>query len=328
MKLERYQDKSKMKRKVILISISVVVLISVSLLLYKTFASFTESAEFPMMNGKVDYFGNSDVYFAFYNGDDQLEEMPQKNNAENLVFEHAECDNGASIVWNYEQWSPLVKNLSKSKTKCRLFFQKMYDDNNLYDLSTHNYDGIFMNGAIVKDDNGKKGIYFDGGEAFVDIADLPATIDWNGGFTIEFEAKWLSFNRWTRIFDFGNGVEQDNIFAANAGSTNNLNFDSRYIDTSRGSSTAENAIDLNEIVNFKIEIIKNEGSYTNNIYKNNELILTKIYEVEDFLRNINRTENYLGKSNWSLDSYFNGYIYSFKILDKNKDLVLWYNVDF
>ena len=97
MKLERYQDKSKRKRKVILISIILVVLISVSFLLYKTFASFTESVEFPMMNGKVDYFGNSDIYFAFYNGDDQLKEMPQKGNAENLVFDHALCDNGASI---------------------------------------------------------------------------------------------------------------------------------------------------------------------------------------------------------------------------------------
>ena len=68
MKLEKYEDKSKKKRKAILISISVIVLVSISLLLYKTFASFTESAEFPMMNGKVDYFGNSDVYFAFYKG--------------------------------------------------------------------------------------------------------------------------------------------------------------------------------------------------------------------------------------------------------------------
>ncbi len=125
MKLEKYVDKSKKKRKVILISISVIVLISVSLLLYKTFASFTESAEFPMMNGKVDYFGNSDVYFVFYKGEDQLlEEMPQKGNEENLVFDHAECDNGASIEWNEEEWAPLVKNLNSPKTKCSLYFEE------------------------------------------------------------------------------------------------------------------------------------------------------------------------------------------------------------
>ena len=78
MKLEKYVDKNEKRRRTILITISALVLIGVSLILYKTFASFTESAEFPMMKGKVDYFGNSDVYFVFYQGDKELEEMPQK----------------------------------------------------------------------------------------------------------------------------------------------------------------------------------------------------------------------------------------------------------
>ncbi len=124
MKLEKYIDKDKKRRKITLISISAIVLISVSLLLYKTFASFTESAEFPMMKGKVDYFGNSDVYFAFYKGNDKLDSMPLKDNSENLVFNYGECDNGASIVWDSKTWGPMVKNLSKSKTKCSLYFKE------------------------------------------------------------------------------------------------------------------------------------------------------------------------------------------------------------
>ena len=124
MKLEKYVDKSKKKRKIILISLGVIVLISISLLLYKSFASFTESAEFPIMNGKVDYFGNSDIYFVFYKGDQLLEEMPQKGNEENLVFDHGECDNGASILWNENEWAPLVKGLNKVKTKCSLYFEE------------------------------------------------------------------------------------------------------------------------------------------------------------------------------------------------------------
>ena len=124
MKLGKYIDKSKKKRKVVFISLGVIVLISVSLLLYKTFASFTESAEFPIMNGKVDYFGNSDVYFAFYKGDEELDEMPQKDNKENLVFDYAECDNEAYVEWNQKEWAPLIKNLIKSKTKCSLYFKE------------------------------------------------------------------------------------------------------------------------------------------------------------------------------------------------------------
>ncbi len=124
MKLEKYEDKSKKKRKIVLISISVIVLISVSFLLYKTFASFTESVEFQVMNGKVDYFGNSDIYFAFYQGDKELEEMPEKDNEDNLVFSHGECDNGANVEWDSEEWAPLVINLKNSKTKCSLYFNR------------------------------------------------------------------------------------------------------------------------------------------------------------------------------------------------------------
>ncbi len=131
MKLEKYEDKNTKKRKAILISLGVIVLISVSLILYKTFASFNEEVEFPIMKGKVDYFGNSDVYFAFYHGDKQLDEMPQKNNEEGLVYIDGECDNGASIIWNNEAWGPMVKNLSKSKTKCTLYFNDKYIDREL-----------------------------------------------------------------------------------------------------------------------------------------------------------------------------------------------------
>ena len=124
MKLKKYEDKNKKKRKILLVSLGVIVLIGVSLILYKTFAIFTESAEFSIMNGKVDYFGNSDVYFAFFNGNDKLEEMPQKDNEENLVFDYGTCDNGADIIWDNENWGPMVKNLSKSKTKCSLYFKE------------------------------------------------------------------------------------------------------------------------------------------------------------------------------------------------------------
>ena len=128
MKLEKYVDKDKKGRKTIIINLGVIVLISVSFLLYKTFASFTESAEFPMMKGKVDYFGNSDIYFAFYNGDKELEEMPKKDNADNIAFDYGECDNGASIEWNYEEWGPIVKGLKNIKTKCSLYFKEKYTE--------------------------------------------------------------------------------------------------------------------------------------------------------------------------------------------------------
>ena len=65
---------------------------------------------------------NDNIYFAFYNGNEKINEMPGKDNADGLVFNYALCDNGATVLWNKEEWAPLVKNLSKSKTKCSLYF--------------------------------------------------------------------------------------------------------------------------------------------------------------------------------------------------------------
>ncbi len=79
------------------------------------------------MEGTVQYEGSGDVFFAFYKGDEQLSTMPQKDNPEGLGFEKAECTKGASVEWNSNKWAPLVVNLSETKTKCTLYFSKMYN---------------------------------------------------------------------------------------------------------------------------------------------------------------------------------------------------------
>ncbi len=146
--------------------------------------------------------------------------------------------------------------------------------------------------------------------------------------TIDFEAKWLSFKNWSRIMDFGNGQYNDNIFVANQGTSSNLNIDSRYgTEATRGSTTASAAITLNQKTHYRIEVIKNETSYTHNIYKDDALILTKTYNVTSYVRNTNRTENFLGKSNWTADAYFHGFIYNLKITDASGKPILWYKFD-
>ena len=74
------------------------------------------------------------VYLAFFNGDQQLTEMPQKGNTQGLGFEHAECNNGASVEWNRENWAPIVTNMTKNKTKCNLYFASNLATNYLYDI--------------------------------------------------------------------------------------------------------------------------------------------------------------------------------------------------
>ena len=107
--------------KIILISLEVIVLIS--LLNILTFSKYEK-----LINDKENL---DNLNIAFYKGKEKVEEMPSKENSEGLVYIDGECDNGASIEWNSEEWAPLIKNLSKSKTKCTLYFNDKYIDREL-----------------------------------------------------------------------------------------------------------------------------------------------------------------------------------------------------
>ena len=74
---------------------------------------------------------DENIDIAFYKGNEKIDEMPSKENSEGLVYIDGECDNGASIIWNKEEWAPLIKNLTKSKTKCTLYFNNKYIDREL-----------------------------------------------------------------------------------------------------------------------------------------------------------------------------------------------------
>ncbi len=201
----------------------------------------------------------------------------------------------------------------------------------LYDISGNNYNAKFMNGAkIITDENSRKAISFDGEDDYVDIDDLPATIDWESGFSVEFEAEWKALNYYSRIFDFANGSDSDNFLAANVKNTTVLNTDIRYDNTVTGHSSVD-AIELNKILKFKIDNVKTNEGYRQDVYKNG-ILLSSIDSITDkYIKNILRTSNYLGKSNWDKETYgdenFNGLIYSFKMADSKGNPILWYDLN-
>ena len=41
------------------------------------------------------------------------------------TFDQYECANGATIEWDYSKWSPIITNLSKTRTKCKLYFRPL-----------------------------------------------------------------------------------------------------------------------------------------------------------------------------------------------------------
>ena len=109
-----------MKKRINIMLISIVILISVLNIL--TFTSYEKI----LINNN-----DENIDIAFYKGNEKINEMPSKENSEGLVYIDGECDNGASIIWNSEEWAPLIKNLTKSKTKCTLYFNNKYIDREL-----------------------------------------------------------------------------------------------------------------------------------------------------------------------------------------------------
>ena len=109
-----------MKKRINIMLISIVILISILNIL--TFTSYEKI----LINNN-----DENIDIAFYKGNEKIDTMPTKDNSEGLVYIDGECDNGASIIWNKEEWAPLIKNLTKSKTKCTLYFNNKYIDREL-----------------------------------------------------------------------------------------------------------------------------------------------------------------------------------------------------
>ena len=67
------------------------------------------------------------VELAIYINEEETNAIPSKKG--NIYDEtRSSCTNGAYILWDYESWSPVVKNLSEYKTRCELYFKTGYSE--------------------------------------------------------------------------------------------------------------------------------------------------------------------------------------------------------
>ena len=119
------------------------------------------------------------------------------------------------------------------------------------------------------------------------------------------------------FFDFGNGDGKDNIRLGRSGTTNNLEFKT-VVSTTTGSTTtatatvitATNAIEMNKWQFFSV-VMGADGSTT--LYKNGQSIATGTVSVP---AKLNRTQNYLGRSNTDSDALFTGQMSNFGLWNK------------
>ena len=85
-----------------------------------TFAKFESTSEWTLIEGTVTESSKDANIIAIYQGDTKVDTVPARNS--NYVFDRAECTNGATAKWDYEEWS-LITHF-ETKTKCSIYFRE------------------------------------------------------------------------------------------------------------------------------------------------------------------------------------------------------------
>ena len=150
----------------------------------------------------------------------------------------------------------------------------------------------------------RRGIVFDGTDDHVALPEM--NHNYSKGITVEAWVWYDSFKSTSRIIDFGNGESAENILFANAGTTNDLMF-FVFQGTTPQSIAAPGVLETGKWMHLAASI---DESGRATLYKNGEVIKTGSVHLP---KTINRTKNYIARSNWSADQYFQGKISDLRI---------------
>ncbi len=154
MKLEKFKEKNKRKKSIIVFTICCVLLI-VSVFFYQTFALFETKDNFNFIEGNINNPG--DLYFAYYIDDQITLDIPNKNSGYTLSSK-SNCNNKVIISWDNESWSAILdyNNYQKennSRVKCNLYFEKTIISQNIDYLKSHAADGQILEADETIDHN-------------------------------------------------------------------------------------------------------------------------------------------------------------------------------
>ncbi len=145
---------------------------------------------------------------------------------------------------------------------------------------------------------------FDGVNDHITLPEM--VISYSKGFSVEVWVCHKSFTHWSRIIDFGNGSSADNILLANSHGTNNLVL-AVYKGASIQMIEVENALTLGEWTHLAATI---DASGNAKVYKDGQLLRSGICHLPN---SINRTRNYIGRSNWDQDGYLDAQVSDLRI---------------
>jgi hypothetical protein len=177
--------------------------------------------------------------------------------------------------------------------------------------------GTLVNGVgFTSSNNGS--FTFDGSNDYIDVADF--NFDFSNGFTICAFCYPTAVSNWGRIIDFGLGQQNDNIEFSRYGSGNNF-----FLEVRSGTAAPQSLVvsSGNQFVintfHFLAGVVDggSPGSNTTaRLFHNGNQISSSPVGNIVVPNTVNRTLNYIGRSNWVADSYYQGNIYSVYIYNR------------
>lgn len=124
--------------------------------------------------------------------------------------------------------------------------------------------------------------------------------DFTSGFTCFFVANFTSTASFARLLDFGGGTASNNIILCRYSTTNDLWFELYNGASSDLVIQVSSGILNNELATYAVTL-DGTNAY---VYRNGVQIATTA--TSSLPTNVSRTNNYIGRSNWVADSYFQG----------------------
>jgi autotransporter-associated beta strand protein len=130
---------------------------------------------------------------------------------------------------------------------------------------------------------------------------LPTITGLGGDLTIEGWVNLSSYASWGRIADLGGGSTSNNIFLATQSTSGKPMFTVYSADTIIGTIVGPSALGTNTWVHVAGVV---QADRTMRLYVNGTQVGTTVASAD--VPTVNRTSNYIGKSNWSGDSLLDG----------------------
>jgi hypothetical protein len=142
-------------------------------------------------------------------------------------------------------------------------------------------------------DGAGDGDYLDLGQGYAEL---------NKGFTFSMWINPSSRAFWSRLLDMGNGAPQDNLVLQRHVVSDDLDYDQYNGTVGAKRVTAVSGLVLDEWQQFTVTV----GDKIASLYRNGVLVASE--KQVDTIPAVTRMFNYIGKSNWQGNSYFQGKI--------------------